>query len=100
MQFLTIQRQNFKIFHLEPTIMDSAVNVQYGRSLTKSLFKPVIDENMDFHLTFNVSSLKADSDLPKNCLICFSESPLKLMKNALDFILKAFFVLKIFKFLC
>ena len=31
--------------------------------------------------------------------ICFSESPLKMMKNAFYFILKALFVLKIFKFL-
>ena len=31
--------------------------------------------------------------------ICFIESPLKMMKNAFYFILKALFVLKIFKFL-
>ena len=35
----------------------------------------------------------------KNCVICFIESPLKKMKNAFYFILKALFVLKIFKFL-
>ena len=35
----------------------------------------------------------------KNCVICFIESPLKMMKNAFYFILKALFVLKIFKFL-
>ena len=35
----------------------------------------------------------------KNCVICFTESPLKMMKNAFYFILKALFVLKIFKFL-
>ena len=35
----------------------------------------------------------------KNCFICFNESPLKMMKNAFYFILKALFILKIFKFL-
>ena len=44
--------------------------------------------------------LKSDSHLPKKiCVICLIESPLKLMKNAFYFILKALFVLKIFKFL-
>ena len=33
----------------------------------------------------------------KNCVICFIESPLKIMKNAFYFILKALFILKIFK---
>ena len=35
----------------------------------------------------------------KNYFICFNESPLKMMKNAFYFILKALFILKIFKFL-
>ena len=43
--------------------------------------------------------LKSNSHLPKTCVICFIESPLKMMKNAFYFILKALFVLKIFKFL-
>ena len=34
-----------------------------------------------------------------NCVICFIESPLKMMKNAFYFILKALFVLKLSKFL-
>ena len=33
----------------------------------------------------------------KICVICFIESPLKMMKNAFYVILKALFVLKIFK---
>ena len=45
-------------------------------------------------------SLKWDSHLPKKiCFICFNGSPPKMMKNAFYFILKARFVLKIFKFL-
>ena len=44
--------------------------------------------------------LKSDSHLPpKNCVICFVESPLKMMKNAFYFILKALFVPEIFKVL-
>ena len=35
----------------------------------------------------------------KNCIICFIESTLKMMKNAFYFILKVLFVLKIFQFL-
>ena len=35
----------------------------------------------------------------KTCVISFVESPLKIMKNAFYFILKALFVLKIFQFL-
>ena len=47
-----------------------------------------------------LQNLKSDSHLPKKFLfICFNESPLKIMKNAFYFILKALFVLKITKFL-
>ena len=44
--------------------------------------------------------LKSDSHLLKKfCVICFIENPLKIMKNAIYFILKALFVFKISKFL-
>ena len=44
--------------------------------------------------------LKSDCRLPKKiCVICFIESPIKMIKNAFYFVLKALFVLKIFKFL-
>ena len=39
------------------------------------------------------------SSSEKILLICFNESSLKMMKNAFYFILKALFILKIFKFL-
>ena len=53
--------------------------------------KPYIDMNTE---------LKSDSHLPKkNFFIYFSDSPSKMMKNAFYFILKAPYVLKIFKFL-
>ena len=44
--------------------------------------------------------LKSDSQLPKKTFfICFNDIPSKIMKNAFHFILKTFFVLKIFKLL-
>ena len=43
--------------------------------------------------------LKEDSHRPKILFTIFSDSPSKMMKNAFHFILKAPFVLKIFKFL-
>ena len=44
--------------------------------------------------------LKSDSHFPREFLfIFFNESPLKIMKNAFYFILKALFVLRIFRFL-
>ena len=43
--------------------------------------------------------LKSDSHLPSFCFICLNDSPSKMMKNALYFVLKALFVLKIFRFL-
>ena len=43
-------------------------------------------------------SLKSDSHLPKIFFICINDSPYKMMKNAFYFILKALFVLKMFKF--
>ena len=49
----------------------------------------------NFDLFFQVGL----SPSKKNCVICFIENPLKIMKNAFCFILKALFVLKIFKFL-
>ena len=45
------------------------------------------------------NKFKLDSRVPKKiCIICLIKNPLKVMKNAFYFILKALFVLKIFKF--
>ena len=45
-------------------------------------------------------TLKSDSHLPKKKrVICLIESPINMMKNAFYFILKALFVLKLFRFL-
>ena len=53
-----------------------------------------------FRNRYFINILKSDSHLPKFFkIICFNYNPSKMMKNAFYFILKAFFVLKIFKFL-
>ena len=45
------------------------------------------------------TSLKSHPQLSKNCVICFIENDDQMMKNVLYFILKALFILKLFKFL-
>ena len=50
-------------------------------------------------MSMDLQNLESNSDLPKKIVICFIESPLKMMKNAFYSILKAVFVLKIIKFL-
>ena len=49
--------------------------------------------------TFQSGAKVSSRTLQKNYFICFSESPLKMMKNDFYLILKPFFVLKIFKLL-
>ena len=44
-------------------------------------------------------ALKLDFHLPKQNFYCLNESPLKMTENAFYFTLKAFFVLKVFKYL-
>ena len=51
-----------------------------------------------FHKWYWDRYLKSDSHLQKKC-ICFNDNPSKMMKNVFYFILKALFVLNIFKFL-
>ena len=51
--------------------------------------------NGNLNLAFKVRP----SPSQKICFICFSENPVKMMKNDFYFILKAFFFLNIFKFL-
>ena len=53
----------------------------------------------EFSLELKDPLIKVElSPFKKNCVICFNESLLKMMKKACYFILKALFVLKMFKF--
>ena len=74
------------------------VNIETG------LLQPKISSNTSNFASSNAliqrCSLKPVSHLfKKNCVICLIESPLKIMKNAFHFILKALSLLKIFKLL-
>ena len=52
-----------------------------------------------FYFLYFLIPLKVGlSPSKNNCVICFIESPLKIMKNAFYFILKALFIFKICKF--
>ena len=65
-------------------------------------WKPMSLLKVDQKITSKVFSARLKVGLSaskKSCVIFFIESPLKMMKNAFYFILKALFVLKIFKFL-
>ena len=50
-----------------------------------------------FYLSYNVKVRLLP--FKKNCVISLTESPLKMMKNAFYFIVKAYFIQKIFKIL-
>ena len=53
--------------------------------------KNVLSQENDDNRSHRRYSLKSDSHLPKKiCVICFIESPLKMVKNAFYFILKVF----------
>ena len=61
----------------------------------KHLIKVILHEN-----DVKIDVKAGLSHLPNKIIfICFNENPLKMMKNAFYFIVKAFFVLKIFNFL-
>ena len=78
------------------------MRMEYEQILTSPKFR---DTDHHFicisHVFVGIISLKSNSYLPKKNIffICFNDSPSKMMKNAFYFILKALFVLKIFKFL-
>ena len=66
----------------------------------KSLVRKSLTKKFLFFHTENNIKLKVGfSPSKKNFFICFNDSSSKMMKNAFYFILKAPFVLKIFKFL-
>ena len=54
--------------------------------------------NYAFRITCDFLYKVGLSPSNKVCVICLIESPLKMMKNAFNFILKALLVPKIFKF--
>ena len=64
--------------------------------LTQTIFREALLQQMTSLTCFH---LESDSPFQKKiCVICFIESPLKMIENAFYFILKALFTPKIFKF--
>ena len=68
--------------------------------LATSIFIWVSLNNYTNEITLQITFFKVGvSPSEKMCVVCFIESPLKVMKSAFYFILKALFVFKIFRFL-
>ena len=72
-----------------------SVVLQFPQNIAKvmSIWMSKIDEKL------TGIKIKVDSHLPKKITFCINWNPFKKDKNAFYFILKALFVLKIFKFL-
>ena len=71
-------------------------------NLEDLIIKNLQEENTKFRSRVELleNKLKVGfSPSKKNCVLCFIESSLKIMKNVFYFVLKALFVLKIFRFL-
>ena len=84
------------------------VDISYLTLSVQRISERCIERKIKLNFYFHTSlwclkrfyeGLKADTHLPKNGIICFNDSSSKMMKNAFYFTLKAFFLLKIFKFL-
>ena len=74
--------------------------IKTGRLELHFLFSLGLSDSAIFSVYLSILCLKSDSHLPNFFLfICFNDSPWKMTKNVFYFILKALFVLKIFKFL-
>ena len=77
-----------------------------NKEINNSTHVKFLGVKIDSKLSFNIyidgickkAGLKVGPFKKKN-FICFNDSPSKMMKNVFYFILKALFVLKIFKFL-
>ena len=79
------------------TLIDYIFSADTNGEVTSGNILTSISDHLAQFLLF---PLKSDSHLPKNnFFVCATESPLKMIKNAFYFILKALFVLKICKFL-
>ena len=109
--------QSFKVHiqKLYPDIatlsnVDSTTYVLMKRNILKKEIRRPRAESLKIKIpedqirTFGIrlkifTPLKSDSHLPKTFCYLLDESPLKMIKNSFYFILKALFVLKIFKIL-
>ena len=78
-------------------VLSTSVSCSLIKKKEKKIFECCGRNKLKF---INLKWIKVGlSPSKKNCVICFIESHLRMMKNAFNFILNALFVLKIFKFL-
>ena len=80
-------------------LVKSSGNIKLLLSIVIVIGLAKVAKNVFFLFALMKSFKVKISPSKKICFICFDESPLKIMKNAFYFILKALFVVKIFKFL-
>ena len=115
-QLLQQQQQQQQIMHENESCDDEDLNetnriensfINENRQLLETIKSSKKDYDVDMFINemreypciWN-TSLKSDSHLPKKIyIICFIESHLEMKKNAFYFILKAYFILKIFEFM-
>ena len=90
--FLFLETDTREQKKYEKRIQTSVVNTVNGLRY-EIKFENRVKDKSNFFIKVGLSPSK------KDCVICFNESPLKMMKNAFYFILKSLFVLKVFKFL-
>ena len=91
-----------------PSVSNFVKKTEYTTKINK-IKKKITDHNHHKYITapeFDkltsenfAAILKSDSNLPKKITICFNDNLSKMMKSVFYFILKALFLLKIFKFL-
>ena len=79
-------------------IMRSSIQID-NRTLLKCglLFKVLCQKVLKDYLNIKLTIIRL-SPSKKDCIICFIENPLKMMKNAFYFILKTLFVFTILTF--
>ena len=102
-----IQKENIKLSESIITAKEDeniGENTHYCKMTNRkhNKFRKTYEMTVSFKLNIAdfLSLLKVGlSPSKKVCFICFNQRPLKMMKNAFCFLLKALFVLKIFKFL-
>ena len=72
--------------------------IYQNRSLAASDLFHIFIQSFKLYTLLHCRMLKSDSHLPKNFVLLAPMIPLTMMKIPFHFILKALFVLKIFKF--
>ena len=98
-QFFSLSSMSEVISFRGKTIDDVSKDIQTSETKCNQFLRNDKQETIPQAIHKNGKIKVGISSSKKICVICLIESPLKMMKNAFYFILKALFILKIFKFL-